>query len=119
MKIGDKVRFLNEVGGGIIKGFQGKDIVLVEDADGFDIPMNKKEVVIIDTDKYNLERIQPEEDKEPARKNKIDTHKFGKRRARGGLIFRGTSRRIERWRYNQCIFGLCAGRYQNDKCDFF
>ena len=34
MKIGDKVRFLNEIGGGIVKGFRGKDIVLVEDADG-------------------------------------------------------------------------------------
>ena len=40
MKIGDKVRFLSEVGGGIVKGFQGKDIVLVEDTDGFDIPMH-------------------------------------------------------------------------------
>lgn len=29
MKIGDKVRFLSEVGGGIVKGFRGKDIVLV------------------------------------------------------------------------------------------
>ena len=38
MKIGDKVRFLSEVGGGIVTGFQGKDFVLVEDADGFDIP---------------------------------------------------------------------------------
>lgn len=34
MKIGDKVRFLSEVGGGTVKGFQGKDIVLVEDQDG-------------------------------------------------------------------------------------
>lgn len=25
MKIGDKVRFLSEVGGGIVTGFQGKD----------------------------------------------------------------------------------------------
>ena len=33
MKIGDKVRFLSEVGGGIVTGFQGKDFVLVEDAD--------------------------------------------------------------------------------------
>ena len=31
MKIGDKVRFLSEVGGGIVTGFQGKDFVLVED----------------------------------------------------------------------------------------
>ena len=33
MKIGDKVRFLSEVGGGIVTGFQGKDIALVEDSD--------------------------------------------------------------------------------------
>ena len=42
MKIGDKVRFLSEVGGGVVTGFQGKNIVLVEDADGFDIPMPDK-----------------------------------------------------------------------------
>ena len=30
MKIGDKVRFLSEVGGGVVTGFQGKDMVLVE-----------------------------------------------------------------------------------------
>ncbi|KAA6350762.1 hypothetical protein EZS27_001866 [termite gut metagenome] len=56
MKIGDKVRFLSEVGGGIVKGFQGKDIVLVEDADGFDIPMLLRECVVIDTDDYNIKR---------------------------------------------------------------
>ncbi len=56
MKIGDKVRFLNEVGGGVVTGFQGKDIVLVEDADGFDVPMLRKECVVIDTDNYNLKR---------------------------------------------------------------
>lgn len=54
MEIGDKVRFLSEVGGGIIKAFQGKDTVLVEDEDGFDIPMPKRECVVIDTDDYNL-----------------------------------------------------------------
>lgn len=56
MKIGDKVRFLSEVGGGIVKGFQGKDIVLVEDADGFDIPMQIRDCVVIDTDDYNMKR---------------------------------------------------------------
>ncbi|NDV81172.1 DUF2027 domain-containing protein [Bacteroides sp. 51] len=54
MKIGDKVRFLNEVGGGIVKGFKGKDTVLVEDADGFDIPMLVRNCVVIDTDDYNM-----------------------------------------------------------------
>jgi queuine/archaeosine tRNA-ribosyltransferase len=56
MKIGDKVRFLSEVGGGTVKGFQGKDIVLVEDADGFDIPMLLRECVVIDTDDYNIKK---------------------------------------------------------------
>lgn len=53
MKIGDKVRFLNEVGGGVVRGFKGKDVVLVEDADGFEIPMSARECVVIDTDDYN------------------------------------------------------------------
>lgn len=56
MKIGDKVRFLSEVGGGIVKGFQGKDLVLVEDEDGFGIPIPIHECVVIDTDDYNIKR---------------------------------------------------------------
>ena len=47
MKIGDKVRFLSEVGGGRVSGFQGKNIVLVEDEDGFEIPMQVKDVIIV------------------------------------------------------------------------
>ena len=56
MKIGDKVRFLFETGGGIVKGFQGKDIVLVEDENGFSIPMLIRECVAIDTNEYNFEK---------------------------------------------------------------
>lgn len=54
MQIGDKVRFLNETGGGIIAGFQGKDIVLVKDEDGFNIPMLRSQVVVIDTTVNNF-----------------------------------------------------------------
>ena len=56
MKIGDKVRFLFEKGGGIVKGFQGKDIALVEDENGFSIPMLIRECVVIDTNEYNFEK---------------------------------------------------------------
>ena len=56
MKIGDKVRFLFETGGGIVKGFQGKDIALVEDENGFRIPMLIRECVVIDTNEYNFEK---------------------------------------------------------------
>lgn len=48
------MRFLSECGGGVVTGFQGKDIVLVEDADGFDIPMPARECVVIETDDYNI-----------------------------------------------------------------
>ena len=47
MKIGDKVRFLSETGGGRISGFQGKNIVLVEDEDGFEIPTLVSEVIVV------------------------------------------------------------------------
>ncbi len=50
MKIGDKIRFLDAVGGGVIKGFEGRDIVLVEDEDGFDVPVLRHNCVVIDSD---------------------------------------------------------------------
>ena len=50
------MRFLFETGGGIVKGFQGKDIVLVEDENGFSIPMLIRECVVIDTNEYNFEK---------------------------------------------------------------
>lgn len=58
MKIGDKIRFLNAVGGGVVVGFQGKDVALVRDDDGFDVPTLVKECVVVTTDEYNLARPQ-------------------------------------------------------------
>ena len=46
-QIGDKVRFLNSVGGGVVRGFRGKDQVLVEDEDGFEVPALSKECVVV------------------------------------------------------------------------
>lgn len=57
MKIGDKVRFLREKGGGKVVGFQGKNIVLVEDEDGFDIPYAINEVVVVGNDDYSTKKI--------------------------------------------------------------
>ena len=57
MKIGDKVRFISEIGGGVVSGFQGKNIVLVQDEDGFDIPMAINDVVVIGNEDYNKARL--------------------------------------------------------------
>lgn len=57
MKIGDKVKFLNDVGGGIVAGFKGKNIVLVEDSDGFQIPTAISDVVVEESDDYSTTKV--------------------------------------------------------------
>ena len=47
LKIGDKVRFLNSTGGGIVTAFLGKGQVLVEDEDGFEVPSLISECVVV------------------------------------------------------------------------
>ncbi len=71
MKIGDKVRFLNAVGGGVVVGFQSKEIAIIRDEDGFDVPTLAREVVVIETDNYNIARpaakpAEPKPEPEPA-----------------------------------------------------
>ena len=58
MKIGDRVRFLSDVGGGIVKGFQNNNkVVLVEDEDGFQMPVLASDVVVVTTDDYNIAKV--------------------------------------------------------------
>lgn len=47
MKIGDKVRFLDAQGGGIVKSFGDKGLVMVEDEDGFEIPTLASQCVVV------------------------------------------------------------------------
>ena len=47
IQIGDTVRFLNTVGGGLVKGFQDKNIVIVEDEHGFDFPVHITECLVV------------------------------------------------------------------------
>lgn len=52
-----------------MKGFQGKDIVLVEDENGFSIPMLIRECVVIDTNEYNFEKKSVAPKKEETKKS--------------------------------------------------
>ncbi|MCF8360876.1 MAG: DUF2027 domain-containing protein [Prolixibacteraceae bacterium] len=45
INIGDRVKFLNDVGGGVVTAFQSKTIAVVENDDGFEIPVMIKELV--------------------------------------------------------------------------
>lgn len=46
MKVGDKVRFLDAIGGGIVKSISGSDC-MVEDEDGFEIPSRVSQCVVV------------------------------------------------------------------------
>ena len=49
MKVGDIVRFLNAVGGGKVVRIDG-NIAYVEDSDGFEMPVQVRECVVVDPD---------------------------------------------------------------------
>jgi len=53
-KIGEKVCFLKEVGGGIVKSYKNEDIVIVEDETGFDREFLVSEIAEIIGDQSNL-----------------------------------------------------------------
>jgi len=55
IEIGDKVRFLNDVGGGTITRIEGK-LAFVEDNDGFEIPVPVYEAVVVE--KASVETVK-------------------------------------------------------------
>ena len=57
MRIGSKVRFLNQTGGGIIVGFSKKGWVTVQDEDGFEFPIPEKECVVIEENVVAKEEV--------------------------------------------------------------
>jgi hypothetical protein len=66
IKPGDRVRFLNAVGGGVVTRFIKKDLVGVLDDDGFEIPVLTKEcVVIAEVNKMNFPVPKPTIQAEP------------------------------------------------------
>lgn len=63
VNIGDTVRFLNTVGGGIVKGFQDKNIIIVEDEHGFDFPILINECIVVGaSENEKLENVKVEEE---------------------------------------------------------
>lgn len=72
IKVGDKVKFLNDVGGGVVTGFINKNTVNVEGEDGFEVPYPIKELVNVSAPELNetgkvpvQETAAPESNVEP------------------------------------------------------
>jgi hypothetical protein len=50
VKVGDRVRFLNAIGGGVVSKIINREMVMVTDEDGFDVPTLVRECVVVETD---------------------------------------------------------------------
>lgn len=72
IKVGDKVRFLNSEGGGVVSKIINKDTVEVTDADGFDFPTPIRECVVISEKADNdvFSRLKREDEAKEAKKEK-------------------------------------------------
>ena len=53
-------------------GFQGKDIVLVEDEDGFQVPMQKNEVVVIGEENYETSHVVEVKQQQAAKQKVVE-----------------------------------------------
>ena len=61
--IGDKVRFLNDVGGGTIVKILSKNMVLVQDADEFEYPYPEKELVLVEKAVKEVQNVVKSEER--------------------------------------------------------
>ena len=50
VKVGDRVRFLNATGGGVVSKIVSRELVMVTDDDGFDVPTLARECVVVESD---------------------------------------------------------------------
>ncbi len=65
-KSGDKVRFLNDIGGGIVNRVNDNGIVVVQTNDGFEIPVSSKE--LIHAGSFSIEDKDEQQEEIPVKK---------------------------------------------------
>ena len=71
-KSGDKVRFLNDIGGGIVNKVNDNGIVVVQTNDGFEIPVSSKE--LIHAGSFSIEDKEEPQEETPV-KNEVPVQK--------------------------------------------
>lgn len=64
IKVGDKVKFLNEQGGGVVTSFVSKNLVNVENEDGFEIPYPITELLNTNAPELNAGAVATEKEEE-------------------------------------------------------
>ena len=72
LSVGDKVRFLSSVGGGTVKGYLNKQLVIIEDENGFDVPVLITECVVVEAAGNEMMGQLPEKEVVVAEKKSDD-----------------------------------------------
>lgn len=73
IKVGDKVKFLNDVGGGVVTRFLNKNLVMVENYDGFEIPFPIVQLLNTSDPELNVGAVnQPKQNIQPGAAPKIE-----------------------------------------------
>ena len=75
MNIGDKVRYLDAVGGGVVTAFKGKDMVIILEEDGFETPVFKRQCVVIESVAPQLQPSKPSINVPNPKSQKVETNK--------------------------------------------
>jgi hypothetical protein len=78
INIGDKVRFLNDVGGGVVVKIISKTQVMVKDNDDFEYPFPINELVVVEKANITVAEQKPKLTSESNTTNIISTDKFQK-----------------------------------------
>ena len=83
IRIGSRVKFLNDTGGGIVRGFKDDKIALVETIDGFEIPILFTELVPDEPVSYEMNSkvsVNSEKITSPQKKEKAPSISFEEKR---------------------------------------
>lgn len=77
MNIGDKVKFLNDVGGGTITKFLNKETAIVLGDDGFEMPVAVNELLaVLDDKKIKANQVQTKENQNVAKPAIVEEEEF-------------------------------------------
>lgn len=91
IKIGDRVKFINDVGGGIVTAFLDEKTIEVQNEDGFEIPVLATEVLLESNDGYGWDgQNKPQFDSKPKKKEEhevvIKPQDFSYRKFDGDIL---------------------------------
>lgn len=107
-KIGDRVSFLDDVGGGIIVGLESQDEAMIETEDGFEVPYPTDKLVLVGTrqeqeDAYQLDKNVVDGFVEK-RVFSEDQQKKATNLSANFVIFRRLKRKKRMWWKSICTF---------------